>query len=521
MSKVITPLAAKSKPVIIHNTHKKAGKLITLPQHQSETYLYQKTLVCDVMQPPPNNNSLSGSQTMIKYYLQKYTLGKIDSAVLRFSITANTNSVLLAPVPFWFNRIEFYNRNTGTEISRIYNDMLMMFLNAVPDELTKQWATLCGYDGNTYKQSQNYQNANETRYYYLPLPVSLLDSMGVNLHNVDHDIEIRLFPESTSIIAGTGTITLNEVAGIFEEEKSEHQVNTNASRKYMLQHVQSHNFIDTQQYMVTGVVMNSSTAYQFFLDQFNTVSGALALVIRPSGVTNVSNGNQKYMNLYNGNIDILNTTGDSLYGNGTSVQADYLKNIIVGKHWSNRYFQDTSVYVIPFGDLDKQLSGAIDGHHHFKGNKERLQITTPPVGTPETQVFTFSLAATGGTFQITYKNETTDDLAFDATTIVIAAAINRLSTVISDDITVSVNQSPVSLTLTITQSITRQAIKLKNTFSMFSKITNAAGNMFPVTKTVTSAVNGWINGTYDVSIYNLYFRTAFIVNGHLVTEDVV
>ena len=96
--------------------------------------------------------------------------------------------------------------------------------------------------------------------------------------------------------------------------------------------------------------MNSSTAYQFFLDQFNTVSGALALVIRPSGLTNVSNGNQKYMNLYSGNLDILNTTGDSLYGNGTSVQADYLKNIIVGKHWSNRYFQDTSVYVIPFGD---------------------------------------------------------------------------------------------------------------------------------------------------------------------------
>ena len=65
------------------------------------------------------------------------------------------------------------------------------------------------------------------------------------------------------------------------------------------------------------------------------------------------------MNLYKGTLDISNTTGDSLYGNGTSVQADYLKNIIVGKHWS-KYFNDTSVYVIPFGDLDKQLSGAID-----------------------------------------------------------------------------------------------------------------------------------------------------------------
>ena len=181
------------------------------------------------------------------------------------------------------------------------------------------------------------------------------------------------------------------------------------------------------------------------------------------------------------------------------------------------------MYVIPFGNLDKQLSGAIDGHHHFRGNKERLQITTPAAGTAETQLFTFSLAPTAGTFQITYKNETTDDLAYNATPAVIAAAINRLSPVISDDITFAVNQTPntnTSMTLTITAAVTGQATKLKNTFAMFSKLTNT-GNMISVTKTQTSGVAGWINGTYDVAIYNLYFRTAYMVNNQLITEDVV
>ena len=98
-----------------------------------------------------------------------------------------------------------------------------------------------------------------------------------------------------------------------------------------------------------------------------------------------------------------------------------------------------------------------------------------------------------------------------------------MNTVIADDVTVSVNQTPntnTSITLTITSAITSQAVKLKNTFAMFSRLTNT-GNLISVTKTLTSGVPGWINGTYDVSIYNLYFRTAFMVNNQLIAEDVV
>ena len=158
-----------------------------------------------------------------------------------------------------------------------------------------------------------------------------------------------MFPTSSPIVSGSGSVVLNEVAGIYEEDRSESSMNALAERRYMLQHVQSHNFLDTQQYIITGQTLNSGTAYQFFLDQFNTLSAGIVLLIKPTGMTNLNNGTQKYMNLYSGTLDILNTTGDSLYGGGTNVPANYIKDVVVAKHWQSRYFQNTSVYVIPFG----------------------------------------------------------------------------------------------------------------------------------------------------------------------------
>jgi hypothetical protein len=294
----------------------------------------------------------------------------------------NANGVLL-PTPFWFDRIEFINRKSGEEISRYYGDNLMLLLTSVPTELSDSWALLCGYDTYAYGANGVVVNAGTTVERYLPLPANFVENLGLDMSMVDFDIEIRLHPRNggplePSASAPGATPLLTELAGVYDEERPD-AVSHRAHVQFRQKHLRVHNFLDSQQYVVTGRTLNPSTNYEFDLDQFMHSSACLVLCITPQvdPITLTTPLPGEFASLGDGSIDVLGVSGDSQLGAGRSIRADYLKNILVQKEWPSSYVGRKNQYIIPFSHITKALHGVIDGVQRFDGSKMRLAVTTP------------------------------------------------------------------------------------------------------------------------------------------------
>jgi hypothetical protein len=129
---------------------RKGAKLVAMKAHQAVSHKHKQRHVTDVMAPAPNANSLNNS-SQIKYFLQKDTCREIQTIILRFQIRMDTAVGTMVPVPYWFDRIEIYDRRKGLEIARYYADTLMLLLSSVTQEQSNAWSSLVNYDPDTYQ----------------------------------------------------------------------------------------------------------------------------------------------------------------------------------------------------------------------------------------------------------------------------------------------------------------------------------------------------------------------------------
>lgn len=382
---------------------KKDNKPVAIKHYQAERYSSRKCLTTDVCTPSPNELALVNG-SMIKYFLENRSIQNIESVCFRFQIRMDDADDILTPTPYFFDRLEIYNRSTGQELTRIYADVLFQFMNILDQDHVEQWAELCNYDSTNYKRSSKVHKQGTTRYYYLPLVASFFDGMHLDLSSFNYDLEFRFHPANGGpTTKNAGTPKLLEVACLLEEDKPTH-VSSKAHRQFLTRHVTSHQYLDTQQYIETGRVMVPSTRYEFDLDQFDHVSAAIVVLIRPTNPTNQFNRFQEgIVDLYDGQIDHLDVSGTSLYGDGRQVKADYLRKIIAPKYASSQFYGKLPYYPIMYGDLSQAYHGSIHGSYKFDGSKQRLSIETPAQGNGYTRGVTFSAAPVSGSLQLNFK----------------------------------------------------------------------------------------------------------------------
>lgn len=504
-------------------TGKRVGKkLVAVKARQAERFHHQKQIITDVMSPSPNELALTNG-TQIKYFLKSDAVRTIDSTSLRLRIRMDGGDGVLAPVPYWFDRIEIYERHSGVLLFRAYGDALFLLLNIVEQNHIEQWASLTNYDPNTYNKSLKTHSDGETRDYYLPLVASMFEGMHLDMGTITSDLEFRLHPASGGpLISGAGTPKLLEVAGVYEidheDDSSQH-----AHASFLKGHVPIHYYLDIQQYVEVGRIMNNSTRYEFDLDQFNHLSAGLVAVIRRTGAANVDNGNQKYIDLYDGSLDVTNSTGKSIYGGGREVPADYLRNIIAPKYVNSQYFGQVAMYPIIFGDLNKALAGSVHGSHKFNGDKQRLVINTPPsAGVAANVVITQSAAADAGTATISYKGSQVQ-VDFNAPANSIGVGVTRMQSFEREGLVATAVEdfsNANNVVITITKA-SGQPVYLESPITVSSNLTNA-GSPVGLASVWTPGSNGWVSGvSYDVTIYSLYFRSVHQENGRLETNELV
>jgi hypothetical protein len=208
----------------------------------------------------------------------------------------------------------------------------------------------------------------------------VLEGLQLDLGSIDGDL-IRLYPIPGGPLDGVNSVAgaspqLLEVAGIYQEEKPD-VISDNAHRAFLANNAMSHIYLSSQQYLQPARTLNANTAYEFDLDQFDHLSAGLVVIFRRSNRANATNDFQVFGTLGDGTIDVLSVAGESVFGGGRAVRADYLKDIINAKDWGTDYFRQNFAYLIPFGEFDKALVGAVDGLLDINGQKMRLRIETP------------------------------------------------------------------------------------------------------------------------------------------------
>eukprot|EP00808_Paulinella_micropora_P022530 g41299.t1 len=94
----------------------------------------------------------------LNFILENNQSGAIHDATLRFKITFTTSGSQptdsrVLPTTQWFERIEYIDRLTGTEIARYHGDMMHLILNTLPQEAIDQIADMVNMDPKTGKIS--------------------------------------------------------------------------------------------------------------------------------------------------------------------------------------------------------------------------------------------------------------------------------------------------------------------------------------------------------------------------------
>ena len=100
-------------------------------------------------------------------------------------------------------------------------------------------------------------------------------------------------------------------------------------------------------------------------------------------------------------------------------------------------------------------------------------------------------------------------------------SINNLQTIQNDNLVVSVDTdfATSNIVLVSVTDTNGQPVDIKYVIH-FVGSDDLVGATLASSYIATPPVKGWINGTYDVTIYSLYYKNIHQDNGRLVTEDV-
>jgi hypothetical protein len=489
----------------------KSGKMVSTKSHQSYVVYTQKQVVTDIMVPTPNALSLvNGAQ--IKYFLEANNARNIQKLDIRFQVTVSGGPLKLPPVSKWFDRLEFYVRNTGKEICRLYSDVLHTMVNSEDTDKLRQYQETYNqslvYDRN---QENNKIAINGQQYFYLPLPYSFFRDFGLDLNTIQSDIELRFHPNAAVMGQFNGSLTLDELAAIIEESHPD-DASDRAHRDFLSKHVLQHTFVDSQQYVDAAQVINASTQYEYDLDQFDKPSSALLMCIRSANSFDFQS-----MSLGEGSFDLIGVSGESLYGAGRNVIFNYFNKHIVCEQFGNDFFEKTNFVLVPFCHVKDAFRGITHGLHVFDSSKKRLRIVTPPAGTLEVWTAVFSASAATYIIRVHYENSYVD-LAANATPAVMTTNVsNMLSSYGLRAVVTQVAGPPYQVIFTLS-TLAGQPIKPSSELRVEIAANTGATTFNSFTKT-TQGLDGWLNGTYDVTIYSLYHRNIFQDGQHLKVLD--
>ena len=396
----------------------------TLKEHKHLSTYFTQTL----RSIPSNLFTNNGAKYTAELEAGSFT--KLKSVTLKLTVTATGGEMKLAPVPYWFNRIEF--RSGTKHLGIVYGDNLMFNLGNLSGQQLKNTLKNANMedDFRPYGRSFNTIATGQSRTYYLPLVNTFINNSELYMKALASDITIDIYPENGIVIQGAGTPTLNDFQLICETESL-----TNDDEKlhdsYHKSVISSNRYLDVVPVNFYNHTLTAGQETKLELDSVHGDVSGMLMIIRNTGVTNVNNGLATYVGLGDsGTLDVLDSGSRSIFGNGVPLDVQYLKNEVWASHYNNDFSQHKHFYWIPFGGSSRgAFAGQVDGIFPMRGERNFLAVTPASAGVAPVQTINTSESSTSGWFRLSFRGEMTYPINHSATEAQIKTAFENLRTV--------------------------------------------------------------------------------------------
>jgi len=510
------------------------------PPHQVSATLGYDSVFTIPQSPAPPTAALR-QNNQIYFDLESYECDVIEDICFRFRITNNdTSEAIMVPVPWLFQRVVIeFQKGTGDEAMYIYPpNWVLWYWTIYSQEQRDHWAELSNFDIKEYKSQGKSQRMwdglctrigpGETKEIYIPIPCPFLHMSSIDMRHIIADLRFRL-ELSSDIIAGGGTnlLELNDVHLIVsstQEADFDKKERVSNARKNVNKYV----YLDVERLTYNDKQLQSGSQTRYNLDQFVGKCAFLQFVILPSVAPNATD-----RSLYNfceigdfGTIDISNSAGRSIYGNGQPVREREIYQRFV-QQTGNPYHR--GMYTINFSDnMKRSFAGEVCGYHQFLGNNDYLEIIPGQPAVSHCTNLTLSAVPTQGFFlpgfERTDRQHTSgvpghfgDEEAAILAQFNSLAQENKAYSVIS----VTGNWVDTSVTMCFDLKDGDVACELGNPVLLSKGMQDGSEVNIGVTSvTTTRGVRGWENGQYTLQIFMYKYKELIVEkNGRLYCRD--
>jgi hypothetical protein len=435
---------------------------------------------------------------------------------IRLSESGGSNSITVVPIPYLFDRIEFWaEAGSGDQISNHYADTMFWLYNVFADE---QNFVLMQNIGSSQKWQNNVSiAAGKSVDYYLELPGSWVEIVKPFIGNFKGDILCRLYTRNGVTASGSGTLALSQLDLILEHDDLSESDKSLHIQQYE-NNVLRHTYLDIIHISETKTCTASSET-KFSLENLVGKCAFMLFCLR-SSTSSTSNAITNYADIGDTcQVDILGPQNQKLLGHGTPIYGKELKSFM-SKHFPGSLAKYKNVYLIPFCHNAMKAFTHTDGYMYFHGENYNLSLTFPAAGTSEVQTITLTNPANdGGYYQLAYKGYITDSLAYNANAAAIKAALEALPSIIDDGLTVTASGAATA-TFTLTFSPAKQVAYSNGHNANLVKIIPTSlndGGVFEIGATTVTTVGaaGFTTGTYQLDLYAFVYRDFFCDGGRV------
>ena len=457
--------------------------------------------------------------------ISKGSISTLGHMTLKIIVDVAGADAVLAPVPLWFQRCDIRTSTNNEVVATMYDDScLFSIMSALKKGQTRALLKNINmdYDDEGYMGTAN-ALAPGRHIFFLPL-VTVFNGYDLYWKNAKSDLLFDLQPPNTIVSSGSGTVTcggLQLICEAAELSPSDLAIYENNEKMYVKENI----FLDPIRVPFTAQHLTAGSSNNLLdLTPLQGKCAFMVVYIRESGASTVKNTLMKCLNIGDNEgagFDILDATGNSIYGMGSAIESKLLRNEHSVHHFDSDFLAHKAMYVLPFcTSIPNSYSGKINGFQQFDGEKLQLQLSLPPAPVKEVHTITSTAAPDAGFYRFDFRSETSEEIPYNATPAEMSAAFNKMKQAARLNITAEFSGSLSSGTsITATFTTPETAGLNGDPLDIFSNGLSAAGS--PVSSKAVRSVagtSGLATGLYDVTVYGYVFKRASYFNGTLLSR---
>ena len=492
-------------------------KTVHVPHHQVEAHAHVNKFI--TMPKDTISSTAFTTNTFIDFYIKGGSAKRLTSFLLRFKIRESAaSSMVILPAPLLIDRLEIApKRGSGKILAWCYGDTLYQNLCLTHSKEQFEQIRKISYLSSNYYITDEYnlQKASESRWYSVSLDPWLFSIVHPNFQHVKEDIRLRVYTRNGIVVSGSGNPVLDDMELICEEIDENHNYDHDDHEGlHLTRAINAYNFLDPVQ-MEVQTTLSASSKYQFDLENLVGKCAFLSLAVR-SSLSATSKGIVNYVYLgSDSQIDLVSHTQKSLLCNGAPISGDLFLFDLARKYSPSDFTAWRSCYIIPFCDnpVNALMTGSISGFVEFDKTRKYLNITPGAAAVSEVQTLDVSATPTSGNYNLCFKGEITDSLAFNANAASIKAALENLEWFKRNNVTVTASAALSTGDITLTFTDPNGALDGELVKCLPIALENSTIPVTVSTARSTVGRRGFTTGTYYITVYAWVYRSV-LQNGN-------